>query len=1107
MASPPPSDVRVFIGAPITDRTEQRFLAHARQSLEAAGESAVILANFELGSARRQVDFLIATASQAVAVELKGYRHAVIGSESGEWCVGVGGGARSVGFPYAQARDNRFLVADALRLLLPRGSDARAAIAGMLCIYPEVPRGSSLPSSGHKLTIGSFSDFMDLMRRPSLLPLPICQWEQLAASLNLSPVSAAESDAEAAIVGEFLAHCADLAEATAGPFVEAHVDSGNGQETLPPLVPILAESGRVHLVGPSGVGKTRLVARLIAEAARGGMFPLAVAARDFDGQLLPLLRKSVARSTGRRFETVMRAAEATGSRILVCVDALNECPRDRLSELIASLQTAALRYGATILLTGQALPELPASLQGKVIRLAQPDRERARTLTEAHLGRPLESSEQNMLEVVASAQDASVLAEVLARHGSVDARFALYDAFTTGRLPETAHRHDLHAALGELAARLRESYATKIAASAAARLLGRAMPDGVTGSQALAEAEAAALLVKEDGCVRFRHDLIGDYFTADRLLRLTEEENLAQEAARPINRELQQFVLGGASIAVAVARLLDTSISDGTIDAALYGRCGELPRHMLLDRCREVVDRIEAAYTKLSFSLPIEGDGPPARAALAFPVPFDLSPRELKAASALSAAVNAGMFETVMQMLFAIDEHLWSEARRLRAEHPDLKRNIPAMVFGSLYGEHFQPKGGALLQQLFSNISNERIFRTGVRPDFDINAELDGFEEKSPGQLFLLLAMHRSQFGADLGLPSRAAELIPFVWSRGIYHLRLMLMDMVHLNGRGAPDGQRQEIFEILNGYLSDNAWMNWILVDAISAVGALEFGITVEGIVAEYEQIAGEPISEETGRRALSAYVATYDHPASDLYCEAFYEGISTPTRSAVLVRALADPTADPMSLDFAIRDLGRYPSDEAVPQLKKLSLTPIIGTSSMQASVAVFAEAIGQLGRMGEGLPPIADLSANATLRAWQQVRPLIYAFNTAAPTTQGVINALWAAFREAGAGAALDVLLRLMRDSQVFKSGARLNFIASCRDGMRVLCLAAIEPGYAAETLFPVYDRAGELVQRHRQFALACLGEVGRSSDRERVERWLEDAGLGADAVRTLRAIQAR
>jgi len=1108
MANSAPSDhVRVFIGAPITNRTERKFLAQVRQSLQAAGEDAVILANFQIGSDHRQIDFLVATTVQAVAVELKGYRHPVVGTESGEWEIRCGDSSRSIGFPYAQALNNRFALTDALRRLLRERIDAREAIAGMLCIYPEVPGGSSIPLSNRKLAVGDFAAFRDLLRRRSSLPLPLSKWEELAERLNLAPLSAAAHEEERAVVGEYLAHCADLAEVAAGPFVEAHLDQGEGQKPLPPLVPMLSNGGRIHLVGPSGVGKTRLVVRLVAEAARQGILPLAVAARDFEGQLLPLLRKCVARGTARRFETVMGAAEVTGTPILVCVDALNECSRDRLPELVSALQTATLRYGATILLTGQTLPDLPVTLDGEIIKLAQPDRDRARRLTEAHLGRPLETAEATMLEIVASAQDASVLAEVLSRHSSVDGRFALYHAFTLDRLPESPHRYDLHAALGELAMQLRESYATKIPASASARLLGQFIGNGIAGARALAEAEAAALVIREDGDVRFRHDLIADYFAADRLLRRTGEADLVQEAIRPINGELQEFILGGCSTSQEAMRLIDADLADATVDAALYGRCGERPRRILLDRCQDVIARIEAAYSTLHFTLPTEGDELPGRAAPFFPEPFNLSPGEMKAVFALSAAVNADLFERVMRMFDTVDAHLWAEARRLRAENPDLKRNIPAMVFGSLYGEHFQPEGADLLRRLFNNIVNERIIRRNAPLAVDVNAELDRFESKSPGQLFLLLSMHRSCIGTDLALPCRTTKLIPHVWRLGIYHLRLLLMDMIHLNGRRAPQEQREEIFDILNGYLSDNAWINMIVIDALSAVGEIEFGLTPENIAADYEEIARQPLTEDIGRRALSAYVATYDHPASDLFSEAFFEGISAETRSAVLVRALADPDADPMSLDFAIRDLGRHMSTEAVPLLRKFALAPKAQTGSIQASVALFAEAISQLARLGEPLPALPDPSADADLRAWQMVRPLIHAFNLSPEPSQRIIDEFWASFRAAGEAAAVNVLLRLMRECGVFRGDVRLEFIRFCSDGVRELCLRVLEPNYVPSTMFRPYERPNELLRRHRQFALACLAEVGRSSDRNHLECWREDPTVGTDAIRALRAIERR
>ncbi len=1045
------------------------------------------MANFQVGPDQRQVDFLIATARQAIAIEVKGYRHAVTGAENGRWTMRVGAETCPLGYPYDQALGNRFALADCLKPSLPAGGDARAAIAGMLCLFPEAPAGSSLPPSNCKLTVGGFAAFATLLEAPSKLPLPLTQWEGLARSLNLTPLEASVDDPQTAVIGEYLAHSADLAETTVGPFVDVMIEGEEGQRPLPPIIPLLASGTHVHLVGPSGVGKTRLVARLVADAARNGIVPLTVAARDFDGTFLPLLRKAVARSTAHRLELLMQAADMKARTVLVCVDALNECPRGRLPDLLAALQTVSLRYGATVLLTGQALPDLPASLGGRVVPLAQPARERAKMLVEAHLGRSLDSTDETMLEIVSSAQDASVLAEVLARHSSIDGRFALYHAFTFDRLPEGSRRHELHRALGDLAMTMREAYSTSIGEPAAARLLGRASRNGATGSAFLAEAAQAALLVSDGGSVRFRHDLIADYFSADHLLRKAGDvAELVRLSTRPINAELPEFVLGGCSTAEEVSYLLDADLPFSVIDAALYGRCGAVPRTLLLDRCRDVIDRIEAAYAELEFALPLEADGLPVRAAASFRRPFELTPRELKAAFALSTAANAGLFDRLMRMLAVVDTHLWTEARRLRQENPGLKRNIPGMVFSSLYGEHFQPKGATLLRHLFNNIVNERIWRRGASVSVDLNAELDDFENKSPGQLFLLLAMHRSFLDLNISPPDRAAELVLHVWKLGIYHLRLMLMDLIHFTGRRASEHQRQELYDILMGLLSDNVWMNSILMDAISAVGEIPFGLTVENILADYEEIAREPLSDETARRALSSYTCTYDHPASDLFCEAFNERLSRENRSAVLVRALYDPTAASMSLEFAMRELGRYPSTEATPVLTQFSFVPKQETESVQSSVVCFVEAIGQLARLGQSLVPIEDLSPDPDIWAWQEVRQLIHSFNISPQPAPKHFDALWTAFRAAGDGAAMDVLLRI-HELQVFRGDVQLDFTACCGDGLRSLCLAVIEPGYVASSMFLRFlreagkvgreEREAEMVRNHRQYALACLILRGR------------------------------
>ena len=508
----PPVAPFVFYGAPISNGTELRFLARVRRHLKAEGVAAVILANFHLGPKKRQIDFVIATARQCVAVELKGYRRPVSGTENGDWKMTVGSVVHSVGFPYDQALSNRFAVSDALKEKIAPIGDPRGSVSGLLCV--------------------------------------------------------------------------------------------------------------------------------------------AIAARDFDGQLLPLLKVAISRATNIPFNTLMRSAQKTGRTVLVCVDALNECPLGRRPELLAALQTIIIRFGVTVLLTDQELPDLPSSLRGQVFRLVQPDKGRCRRLVETHAGRPLAENEASILEVVGSAQDASILAETLNRSVNVDGRFQLYHAFTMGRLADVPNKTLLHAALGELAARMREGYTTKIAQNTAARYLeSSAKTDGIAQSL-LGEAERAALLVNDQGAVRFRHDLIADFFASDHLLRTAgNARDLTRLIERPINAELREFVLGSATLTSETMTLLDGDIGNAVIDAALIGRCGAAVLRTMQDRCLDVIDRIEVAYCQLVFALPLDGQELPNRSEFVFPAQFDLSVNEQRAAASLSTAVFTNLYAPLMKML------------------------------------------------------------------------------------------------------------------------------------------------------------------------------------------------------------------------------------------------------------------------------------------------------------------------------------------------------------------------------------------------------------------------------------------------------------------------
>jgi hypothetical protein len=99
------NNVEVFLGHPLSDPTEQKFLRQLRQDIEQRGVSALILANLEVSRQHRQLDFVIVTSARTVQCELKGFRLPVIGSANGRWEQLMPGGERPR--PYTRRTGSR----------------------------------------------------------------------------------------------------------------------------------------------------------------------------------------------------------------------------------------------------------------------------------------------------------------------------------------------------------------------------------------------------------------------------------------------------------------------------------------------------------------------------------------------------------------------------------------------------------------------------------------------------------------------------------------------------------------------------------------------------------------------------------------------------------------------------------------------------------------------------------------------------------------------------------------------------------------------------------------------------------------------------------------
>lgn len=1087
------TSIRSFSGGSTTNRAENACVRRLQRDLEIAATDAVLLRNIIVGPQRRQIDLIVATANTAVVIEIKGYIHPVSGGVNGPWSLERDDGNRQQldgSNPYQQAVDNRFAVTDSLRATI--GADVRGAVGGMLCLYPAAPRGSAVPASDFKLAIGGYTDLVALLTVPRANALSLDRWVGFAEANGLTDDSACPPSAAERIVAEYLAAYQDLGRATLTPFVEPLFE---GDQTAASLVERGAAGEQFQIIGGSGSGKTMLLKHLGMACAAGGNIPVLVRGRDFDRDLRPLLRADTARYTREKVTALFGAAAGAGADIVLQVDAINECSPDRRPDLVAALQAARINYGARIVLTGQDEQTLPTSLRSETVRLIQPDQVRAQRIVEAHLGRALVEQEIAALEVVATAHDAAILAQMLGEMGTIDGRFSLYHGFTRAML-KAAGMTEAHRGLGDLATRMRSGFSAAMPRSAAERIVD---PDNAATADAV---HSAGLIWSEGGRIGFRHDLIGDFFAADALLRrATSPTELAALARQPIHAELREFLLGGCATTQDIATLLSDARDSRPLESALSGRAGAKARDYVISRMRDLIRQLEQRYSKIDLTLPEEVTGAsnfssymPALAERDEDDPVDGLFLAL-----IPSALSDGLLPDLLDLYAAVDQRLIAEAARLKDDHPDVRLAWRAAAYGALYGMHHF-KGARHLQNLLQGIQNSWAQRKAPHPRLGLAERLDAFESLSVGQLFLLMSALRSGLGEPM--PRRFPELLQRIWSTQVYHLRLIVCDIVRFRGSELSDDDRAVVRELLDGYLSDNPFMNSTVFDALEGVGGLDHDFTVEDAVREYEAMLDEPETPESCSRAVSAVTQTYDHPYSDIYWEAFYDVLAVEKRQALLLRGLRDRDRDAWFINDILRGLRRDPTPAAEPELQRLAMGPLCEGHSHQFAVLVFAEANALLATMNLPLNPPQPVPDDVTMRAWYCAAPLIHALNGGggSPPVDD--------FVACGVAQSFDVVQRLRREARNlgFRDNPNIVFESSWPDMVRDLVRVVLSADYFAASIFASFQFGQPLDEEHVDAALQLMAKVGRPTDLQLVQGWLDHPRHGEQALATARALEA-
>lgn len=1098
----------MFAGQSAADRTERLFLRRLIEHLTARGIDSVILRSFHVGRKSQQIDLIVATSTAACVVEVKGYVSPVQGDLNGPWTQTLDDGSlRDLGDrnPYVQASEARFAVVDELERITSVGKDAlRRGLSALVCLYPEAPLGSTIPSGDYKAHIGGFARLEELLGAPAATPIDLRIWRDLAKRCGLRPDGGPRSSESQALIDDFHARLIDLRATLNEARAPSALFVGPVTTDEDEILDALATGGQAQIVGGSGCGKSFMLDHLSLQCARRGILSLTVQAGGFEGDLAPLLRKAAAIATPAPIDKLFAAADACGVPVVLFVDGLNECSPDRRPRLIEALQAARLRVGLQLCLTSQTETVLPLSLAGTSVSMSQPDAAGVEAIVRLQLNRPLKDEERPALEIATTANDAKILGEVLAEPANVDGRYALYNAFARRRLSHSELGPHAVEALRTLAADMRSRFVSVLPAASISRLL-RAPEKRADAVQIERLAFASGLLKADSGLARFRHDLLADFFAADDLLQTGAASDWIASLRRPINADLAVFVVGGCSTISEVEEVLAGLQSTAVLHACLRGRCGSKGKAYVLGRCRKLVADLGDKYTTARFGH--ESEAIEARRWTEFSVSFekDLTDDDRTYLPLLAHGVRDGLLAPILSMFRRVDAHLDSEGARLSAAFPDIRLNWLGEVKGAIYGFPYRHDH----RELHTVIEATKQYRVALEDSAHVtfalaSEQLERRDDLCAGELFFLFEL-LSGFARDAGPPPKTLpQQMQRAWNQRIYHLSLLAIDMAQRFGREMEDTDRKRLGERLESWFTqNNPMLNGALFDVLSLIGCWTPNITVEEAEANFRSVLALPLTPESADEALTLYIQSFDHPDRETIAEALYDRLSDDDRHHLYVRAASAQDRNTMAMSFVLTELASRPSEEAIPALLRFAALPAVDTHSVQDSMANFVNATTALAKLDVPLAAPKDVTPSVE-SAWVRVGQLVYALHR--PDRSDAQEA-WRSLESLGAPFALDPIVRLERERNHFTIKAAFSFCETFPNGVLGLARAALLESYQPQSIFYYFRPGTELIDGHRAFALSHLGGAGDASDLASVRRWVEHPTLGSVAILAAKAIESR
>ncbi|MGC4939313.1 NERD domain-containing protein [Kribbella sp. DT2] len=964
--------VHVRLGEDFAHEAERKFLQKLRRDLTERSIDALIFANFITPARQqRQVDFLIVTDQRCVHLELKSHSQArpLLGALNGKWQqVRSDGSVKDLGGNYyAQARDTKFAISDSMREAanqrsLPQMDRFFTGLDCVLCIDPAVPHGSKIDPDTHTTVVG-YDNLLARLQEPG--PRPPWNdddWDAYSKHLGTYPES---DDAPATkrrrsaenVIDDYRASFATSNENLHERIPTAAAVNGE-QQDLEEVPSHLPEGSTTVILAPSGWGKTHLAQHTAVQLSNAGNLVVWARADDYtkDG-LHRLLARAVAPHTTQAVMPLLDAAQEAGRSIVIFLDNFSGCAPPLQQQLVENLAAFRLRAPtAALVLTASRLPDHLDDKTTTVVTLQPLNAETRQTLLESH-GLPAGATVGPAFQTPYELKLAALCFEELTSTASQTDLLDVYIRRVSGR---TGIRRGLHHLAGAMDAQIRVSLTWR----EAQLLLERV----VCESDRIDAVLASPLLVRQQGRVRFVHELIGRLLAAEHLVQSTGSGTTLGHALREHSRrDLREHALRLESDAVRCVDALRELAEADLFATAGRGGMGPDVRDLTTGLIKDVLDR----------ALTEDGAVPDAGAANWFTPWTSTTERPPADTAMLQAAGQLLVSGRLVAEVREVLDHTDSLCQREMVRQKTAGQQAPiSLVVASTYGapmsRQYLPAGAVIT----AAIQTYQMNHWTKPPSHPLVRELLAQPAPGWGRVYAAAIIARSsRHPEDL---SALPDLLEHAWRLLGYHLKLVCLMAVQFSVIDLEGRDRARVIELLNGFLEKVSPANWgissTLVEILAALDEITPTTSLASIQTSIESLVkADPSDPYTWELANSVVSSMFeDERIVGPYAEAV-AGVDSHLRAKLFALAIRSDHCD-IFRDWVTRQLIELATAPAAVEVARAAILAEARTlpdspHMWQSGIASHVDAVRGWARLSDDFPSIgADhiVSVPATVGA---------------------------------------------------------------------------------------------------------------------------------------------